>query len=61
MDIPYAMSVIAVTRNFLQTNRPTVERVPRAYVEGVAMMVHNKERASKILAKYLRRDDPAFR
>ena len=60
MDIPYAMSVIAVTRNYLQTNRPTVERVLRAYVEGVAMMVHNKERANKILARYLRRDEPAF-
>ncbi len=60
MDIPYAMSVIAVTRNFLQTNRPTVERVIRAYVEGVAMMVHNKDRANKILAKYLQRSDPAF-
>jgi hypothetical protein len=60
MDLPYVMSVIAVTRNFLQNNRLTVERVLRAYVEGVAMMVHNKERASKILAKYLRRADPAF-
>jgi ABC-type nitrate/sulfonate/bicarbonate transport system substrate-binding protein len=54
------LSLIAVTRNYLQTNRPTAERVLRAYLEGVAMMVHNKERASKILAKHLRRDAPAF-
>ena len=44
----------------LQTNRSTVERVLRAYVEGVAATVHNKEAASRILAKYLRRDEPAF-
>ena len=60
MDIPYAMSVIAVSRNFLQTNRSTVERAMRAYVEGVAMMVYNKDRAGKILAKYLQRSDAAF-
>src|SRR5581483_1318096 len=60
LDIPYAMSVIAVTRNYLQTRRATVERVLRAYVEGVATMVRNKETASRILAKYLRRDEPAF-
>lgn len=60
LDIPYAMSVIAVTQSFLQTHRPGVERVLRAYVEGVAMMVHDRERARRILAKYLRRDNPAF-
>ena len=60
LDIPYPMSIIGVTQSFLQTNRETLERVLRAYVEGVAMMVHDKERAMNILAKYLRRSDPAF-
>lgn len=60
LDIPYAMSVFGVSRNFLQNNRATVERVIRAYVEGVAMMVNNKPLATKILAKYLQRSDPAF-
>jgi ABC-type nitrate/sulfonate/bicarbonate transport system substrate-binding protein len=56
LDIPYPMSIIGVT----QSNRETLERLLRAYVEGVAMMVHDKERAVNILAKYLRRSDPAF-
>jgi ABC-type nitrate/sulfonate/bicarbonate transport system substrate-binding protein len=60
MDIPYAMSVIAVSRKFLETSRPTVEQVMRAYVEGIAMMIRNQEQAKKILAKYLKRSDPAF-
>lgn len=60
LDIPYPMSIIGVTQSFLQTNRETLERLLRAYVEGVAMMVHDKERAVNILAKYLRRSDPAF-
>jgi ABC-type nitrate/sulfonate/bicarbonate transport system substrate-binding protein len=54
------MSIIGVTQNFLQANRETLDRLLRAYVEGVAMMVHDKERAVKILAQYLRRSDPAF-
>ena len=53
MDISYAMSVIAVTRNYF---RPTVRRwsaCSRAYVEGVAAMAHNKETTNRIPAKYL--------
>jgi len=60
LDIPYPMSIIAVNRSFLQSNRETLERLLRAYVEGVAMMVHDKDRAVKILSKYLRRTDPVF-
>lgn len=60
LDIPYAMSVFGVSRNFLQSRRTTVERVMRAYVEGIATMVHNKPLATQILAKYLQRSDPAF-
>ena len=60
LDIAYPMSIIGVTQNFLQSNRPTLERLLRAYVEGVAMMVHDKDRAVNILARYLRRTDPVF-
>ena len=60
LDIPYPMSIIGVTQSFLQANRETLDRLLRAYVEGVAMMVHDKERAVRILAQYLRRSDPAF-
>ncbi len=60
LDIPYPMSIFGVSQNFLQNNRETLERLLRAYVEGVAMMVHDKDRAVKILAKYLRRTDAVF-
>jgi NitT/TauT family transport system substrate-binding protein len=60
LDIPYPMSIIGVTQSFLQANRETLDRLLRAYVEGVAMMVYDKERAVRILAQYLRRSDPAF-
>jgi ABC-type nitrate/sulfonate/bicarbonate transport system substrate-binding protein len=52
--------VIAVSREYLQNHRAIVERVVRAYVDGVAAMVHNKPMATKVLAKYLQRSDPAF-
>jgi ABC-type nitrate/sulfonate/bicarbonate transport system substrate-binding protein len=54
------MSIIGVTQSFLHAKRETLDRLLRAYVEGVAMMVHDKERAVKILAKYLRRSDAEF-
>jgi NitT/TauT family transport system substrate-binding protein len=60
LDIAYPMSIMGVTQSYLQANRATLERVLRAYVEGVAMMVHDKDRAVSILARYLRRNDPAF-
>jgi len=60
LDIAYPMSIIGVTQSFLQSNRATLERLLRAYVEGVAMMVHDKDRAVKVLARYLRRTDPVF-
>ena len=60
LDIPYPMSIFGVTQSFLQSNREMLERLLRAYIEGVAMMVYDKDRAVKILAKYLRRTDSAF-
>jgi ABC-type nitrate/sulfonate/bicarbonate transport system substrate-binding protein len=38
MDIPFAMNVMAVTREFLQKNPDTVERVIKAYIEAVGAM-----------------------
>ena len=60
LDIPYAGSMMTVTRSFLQERRDTVERVLRAYVEGMAAFLGNKERAKNILAKYMRRNQPKF-
>ena len=60
LDIPYAGSMMTVTRSFLQDHRDTVERVLRAYVEGMAAFLNQKVMAKKILVKYMRRDQPDF-
>lgn len=52
MGIPYSMNMIAVSRDLLKRSPETVERIVRAYAEGVAFMNHNKERSLKIIAKY---------
>ena len=60
LQIPYAGSMMTVTRNFLRDHRDTVERVLRAYVEGMAVFLNQKAIAKKVLAKYIRRDQPDF-
>jgi ABC-type nitrate/sulfonate/bicarbonate transport system substrate-binding protein len=60
LEIPVAMNVFAVTPEFLQKNSQTAERLLRAYIEGVAAMNHDRDTALKVLAKYLKRNDPAF-
>jgi ABC-type nitrate/sulfonate/bicarbonate transport system substrate-binding protein len=60
LDIPFAMNVMAVTREYLQKNPDTVERVVKAYIEAVAVMNHDKEATLKVLAKYFKRNDPNF-
>lgn len=52
MGIPYSMNMIAVQREYLRRNPETVENMIRAYVDGLAFMHRNKERALKIIAKY---------
>jgi NitT/TauT family transport system substrate-binding protein len=60
LDIPFAMNVMAVTRDFLQKNPDTVERSVKAYIEAVGAMNHDKETTLKVLAKYFKRSDPNF-
>jgi NitT/TauT family transport system substrate-binding protein len=60
LDIPYAMNVMAVTREFLQKNPDTAERAMKAYIEAVALMNHDKDATLKVLAKYFKRNDPNF-
>src|SRR5262245_16497210 len=58
MGIPYSMNMIAVQREYLRRNPEVVENAVRAYVDGLAFMHRNKERALKIIAKYSRLNDP---
>jgi NitT/TauT family transport system substrate-binding protein len=60
LDIPYASSMVTVTRAYLQDHRNTVERVMRAYVEAMALLLNQKEAAKRVFAKYIRRSDPEF-
>lgn len=60
LDIPFAMNVLAVTREFLQKNPDTAERALKAYIEAVASMHHDRESTVKVLAKYFKRSEPSF-
>ena len=57
LGIPYSMNMIAVSRDYYRRNPETVERMVRAYSEGVAVMNQQKERALKVIAKYARIPD----
>jgi NitT/TauT family transport system substrate-binding protein len=58
LGIPYSMNMIAVTRDYLQRNPAAVERVIKAYAEGIAFLNTHKEQSLKIIAKYSRLSDP---
>jgi ABC-type nitrate/sulfonate/bicarbonate transport system substrate-binding protein len=58
MGVPYSMNMIAVQREYYRRNPGLVEKMLRAYAEGVAFMNRNKERSLKIIAKYSRLSDP---
>ena len=60
LDIPFAMNVMVVTREFLRKNPDTVERVLKGYIEAVGAMNHDKQATLKVLAKYFKRSDPSF-
>lgn len=52
LGMPYSMNMLMVSKDYFRRNPESVERVIRAYAEGVAFIHHNKEAASKIIAKY---------
>ena len=57
MGIPYSMNMIAVQREYYRRNSEAVEGMMRAYIDGIAFMNRQKERALKIIAKYSRLTD----
>jgi ABC-type nitrate/sulfonate/bicarbonate transport system substrate-binding protein len=56
--IPYVNSPLSTRRSFIKSSRDTVLRILRAYYEGVQETRNDKNSALKILAKYVRVDDP---
>jgi ABC-type nitrate/sulfonate/bicarbonate transport system substrate-binding protein len=57
MGIPYSMNMIAVQKEYYRRHPEAVENMVRAYVDGLAFMHRNKERAIKIITKYSRLND----
>lgn len=58
MGVQYSMDVIAVSRDYYRRYPETVEGVVHAYIEGVAALHHQREKALKALSKYSRLTDP---
>jgi len=57
MGIPYSMNMIAVQKEYYRRNPEPVENLVRAYVDGLAFMHRNKDRAIKIITKHSRLND----
>ncbi len=57
LGIPYSMDMIAVSRDYYLRNPNVVEGMIRAYIEGVAALHQQKEKALKTIAKYARLAD----
>ncbi|MGH7874382.1 MAG: hypothetical protein ACREQO_19490 [Candidatus Binatia bacterium] len=47
-------------RKTIREDRDTVARFVRSFVEGIAYLKNNKEFSQKVLAKYLRTNDPEY-
>jgi ABC-type nitrate/sulfonate/bicarbonate transport system substrate-binding protein len=58
LGIRYSNVVIAVPRDYYRRNPDIVEAMVRAYLEGVAALGQQKERALQVIQKYTRLQDP---
>lgn len=58
LGFQYSMDVIAHSRDDLKRSPQVIEGMVRAYIEGVAAIHFQKERAYKTIAKYARLKDP---
>ncbi len=59
MGFHYDFGSIATTRSFINSNRDAVRRFVRAYVEGVHYFKTHPDESKKIMARYLRENEPA--
>jgi ABC-type nitrate/sulfonate/bicarbonate transport system substrate-binding protein len=58
LGIRYSNVVIAVSRDDYRRNPDTIEGMVRAYLEGVAAVSQQKEKALQVIQKYTRLQDP---
>jgi NitT/TauT family transport system substrate-binding protein len=52
LGVEYPQTTIATNGRYLRTNRDTLLRFTRAYVEGAHRLVNDRELALKVIAKY---------
>jgi ABC-type nitrate/sulfonate/bicarbonate transport system substrate-binding protein len=53
LGIPYSMNLLAVGSEFYKKSPATVERIVKAYIEGIAALRTRKQQALQMLAKYM--------
>ncbi|MGH7872673.1 MAG: ABC transporter substrate-binding protein [Candidatus Binatia bacterium] len=58
LGIRYSNVVIAASRDYHRRNPDIIEAMVRAYLEGVAAVGQQKERALQVIQKYTRLQDP---
>jgi NitT/TauT family transport system substrate-binding protein len=54
LDVPYTLHGIGTRKSYIRTNRDTVIRFMKAYLEGIAIFKKNKDLALNTLKKYAR-------
>jgi ABC-type nitrate/sulfonate/bicarbonate transport system substrate-binding protein len=54
----FPMNAMVVRRSFLQQNRDLVKRYQQAYAEATYQLLHNKEKATAVLAKWMQQKNP---
>jgi len=59
MGFHYDFGSIGTTRSFINSNRDAVRKFVRAYVEGVHYFKTRPDESKKIMARYLRENEPA--
>ena len=53
LGIPFSMNLLAVSNDFYKKSPTTVERIVKAYIEGIAALRTRKQQALQMLGKYM--------
>ncbi len=58
MEIPFPWTSVVVNEAWLEANRDVAYRYVKAVTEAIWFMKHNRAESERIIAKYMRVDDP---
>lgn len=53
LGIPFSMNLLAVSNDFYKRSPSVVERIIKAYIEGIAALRNRKSQALQVLGKYM--------